>query len=45
MVEARRLEELETSYEARKGNVLEPVVVSLQTGIEYLFPPWAGRDR
>jgi hypothetical protein len=40
MVEPRKLEELETSSEARRGNVLElVVVVSSQTGIEVPLPP------
>jgi ATP-dependent phosphoenolpyruvate carboxykinase len=40
MVETRKLEEPEIYSEARRGNVLElVVVVSSQTGIGYLFPP------
>jgi hypothetical protein len=38
MVKTRKLEELETSSEERRGNALDPiVVVSPQTGTRYLF--------
>ena len=40
MVKTRKLEELETSIEARRGDLLAPIVaVSPQTGTRYLFPP------
>ena len=42
MVRTKKIEELETSSEERRGNAFDPIVVSTQTGTRHLFPPRLG---